>query len=111
MIRVTVSRPPGRRKSEDITEALLSGSRAAATARANAELDARGGPRERVTIEIDPQSGLQVNSLAEIVETRGQRWRGLIDGITMELRAEADDTGRMTITRSCTVAIERESEG
>ena len=108
-VTVTVKRGAGVRPGKTVTDSLLSGSMAAATARANAELDAAGSQREQIALEIDPQAGLQVNSLAEIVEISGQRWRGLIDGLTMELRAESDDTGRMTISRTMQITIEREA--
>lgn len=108
-VTVMVKRGAGVRPGKTVTDSLLSGSLAAATARANAELDAAGSQREQIALEIDPQAGLQVNSLAEIVEINGQCWRGLIDGITMELRAESDDAGRMTITRTMQITIEREA--
>ena len=108
MITVTVSRPPANRPGQDIADPLLSGSRAAATARANAELDANGSPRERVSVETDPQPGLAVNELIAVQEQGKAPWQGLVDSITMEITAAVDEQGRLSLTRAMRLEIERE---
>ena len=110
MITVTVSRPPANRPGQDIADPLLSGSRAAATARANAELDANSSPRERVSVEIDPQPGLAINTLVEVLEQGKAPWRGLIDSIRMEITASADEQGRLVLARAMVLEIEREEQ-
>lgn len=107
-MKVTVKRGAGSRPAPDIVDTLLSGSTAAANARGNALLDAQGSQRERVTVEIVPQTeGLNVNTVAEVVELDTARWRGLIDGIRFEIAARAGN-GQVQVSRSCTVEIERE---
>ena len=110
MIRIVVSRPPADRPGQDIADPLLSGSRAAATARANAELDANGSPRERVSVEIDPQPGLAVNELIAVQEQGKAPWRGLIDSIRMEITASTDEQGRLVLARAMVLEIEREEQ-
>lgn len=107
MVEVTVSRGPGNRPGEPIVEPLLSGSTAAARARANAELDSRGQHRETVTLEIAPRGDLRPGVLVEICES-GDRWRGIVDAVQYEIRAAQDAAGRMTIQRSCKITVERQ---
>ncbi len=111
MIRVRVIRGPGLRPGQDIVEPLLSGSEAAARERGRIELDANGSPRERMSLEIDPQPGLAPGQLVEVVEM-GQSgppvWRGVIDTISMEISAAPDDAGRLNISRMMRLEIERE---
>ena len=109
MTSVTVKRGAGTRPGQAVTEALLSGSEAAARARANAELDAAGSQRERAALEIAPLAGLAPGMLVEVREIGREPWRGLVDGIRMEISA-APDGGRMTLARSFSVEIEREEE-
>lgn len=106
-MKVTVKRGAGTHPAPDIVDTLLSGSTAAAKARGNAVLDAQGSRRERVTVEIVPQTGLEVNTLAEIVELDTAHWRGLIDGVRFEIAARAGN-GRLQVSRSCTVEVERD---
>lgn len=107
-MKATVKRGAGTHPAPDIVDTLLSGSTAAAKARGNAVLDAQGSRRERVTVEIVPQTeGLNVNTVAEVVELDTARWRGLIDGIRFEIAARAGN-GQVQVSRSCTVEIERE---
>ena len=107
IVKVTVKRGAGTHPAPDIVDTLLSGSTAAAKSRGNALLDAQGTRRERVTVEIVPQTGLEVNTLAEIVELDTARWRGLIDGVRFEIAARAGN-GQVQVSRSCTVEMERE---
>lgn len=110
MMSVTVVRGGGLHPAPDITDALLSGSEAAATARANAELDAAGSQRERVSLEVAPRPGLSPNSLAEIREIGRPPWRGLIDAVRIEIAASVDDSGRLTLARTMSVDVEREAD-
>ena len=107
-MKVTVKRGAGTHPAPDIVDTLLSGSTAAAKARGNALLDSQGSRRERVTVEIVPQTeGLNVNTVAEVVELDTARWRGLIDGVRFEIAARAGN-GQVQVSRSCTVEMERE---
>ena len=110
MMSVTIVRGAGLHPAPDISEALLSGSEAAATARADAELDAAGTQRERVSLEIDPRPGLSPNSLAEVREIGRAPWRGLVDAVRVEIAASVDDSGRLALARTLSVEIEREAE-
>lgn len=109
MITVTVKRGAGLHCAEPITEALVAGSLAAATARANTELDANGSQRERVSVEIVPLTGLAANQLVSVVEIGRPEWRGLIDSVRLEITAANDDAGRMTLARNMIVEIEKEA--
>lgn len=109
MITVTVTRGAGDRSGQPITDPLIAGSEAAARARANAELDAAGSQRERVTLEIAPQSGLAPGQVVEVREIGREPWRGMITSIRMEIAA-APSGGQMTLTRAFTLEIEREVE-
>lgn len=106
MVEVTVRRGTGNRQGEPIVEPLLSGSTAAARARANAELDSRGQNRETVTLEIAPQGDLRPGVLVEVWES-GVKWRGIVDAVHYDIRAAQDAAGRMTVQRSCKVTVER----
>ena len=107
MITVTVKRGAGDRPGQPITDPLIAGSEAAARARANAELDASGTQRERVTLEIAPQAGLAPGQVVEVREIGREPWRGMLTAIRMEITA-APQGGQMTLTRNFTVEIERE---
>lgn len=107
MISITVIRGAGDRPGQTITEPLIAGSEAAARARANAELDAAGSQRERVTLEIAPQAGLAPGQVVEVREIGRDPWRGMITAIRMEIAA-APSGGQMTLTRNFTVELERE---
>lgn len=110
MIRLIVSRPPADRPGQDIVEPLLSGSGVAARERGRIELDANSSPRERVSVEIDPQPGLAINTLAEVLEQGKAPWRGLIDSIRMEITASTDEQGRLVLARAMVLEIEREEQ-
>lgn len=107
MITITVIRGAGDRPGQPITDPLIAGSEAAARARANAELDASGSQRERVTLEITPQAGLAPGQVVEVREIGKAPWRGMLTAIRMEITA-APSGGQMTLARNFTVEIERE---
>ena len=107
MISITVIRGAGDRPGQAITDPLIAGSEAAARARANAELDAAGSQRERVTLEIAPQAGLAPGQVVEVREIGRAPWRGMITAIRMEIAASPQG-GEMTLTRAFTLEIERE---
>lgn len=109
MITVTITRGAGLHPAPDITEALLSDSEPAATARANAELDATGTQRERVSLEIDPRPGLSPGLLAEVREMDRPPWRGMVDAVRLDITASVDDSGRLSLARTMSVDIEREA--
>ena len=107
MITIRLIRGAGDRPAADISEPLIAGSEAAAIARANAELDARGSQRERVSLEIEPQAGLAPGQIVEVREIGREPWRGMIDSIRMEIAASPQG-GAMTLKRSFVLEIERE---
>ena len=109
MIAVTITRGAGLHPAPDVTESLLSGSEPAAAARGNAELDAAGSQRERVSLEVVPRPGLSPGLLAEIREIGGASWRGQIDAVRLEIAASVDDSGRLSLSRTMSVDIEREA--
>lgn len=109
MIEITVTRGAGDVQGETITEPILSGSTAAARARAIAELDTQGTDREMVSLEIAPPplEALQPGALVEIQEV-GRIWRGIIDSVSSEISAGQDEAGRLTLQRTCTITIEKQ---
>ena len=109
MISITVIRGAGDRPGQTITDPLIAGSEAAARARANAELDAAGSQRERVTLEIAPQAGLAPGQVVEVREIGRDPWRGMITAIRMEITA-APQGGAMTLARGFTIEVEREEQ-
>ncbi len=101
MIEITVSREPGDRQGDDITDALIT-SAAGARARANAEIDANMYNRTLVQstgpfrdVHIEP------GAIIETLDAEQQAWRGQVE------------RSAITITRSGntyqeTIALETE---
>lgn len=108
MIEVTVKRGAGDLPAPDIVEPLLSGSVAASTERGRIELNANGSPREKISADIVPMEGLSPNLLIEVVEQGAAPWRGIVDSLSLEISASVDDSGRLVVTRTVRVEVERD---
>lgn len=80
---IEVYRGAGDRPGDEIREALLHHSRAAAVARGRAELDAHAHPRLSTTLDlVAPRLDLMLGDLIEVNDAaQGVPWRGKIVGI------------------------------
>lgn len=101
MIEVTVKRGTGTRPAARIVEALLTGSRAALLARANAELAIASPDARTAEIEIWPSPGIQKGQIVTILESGCAPRTALVQAVRMqESRASADAPleRKMTLT-------------
>lgn len=82
-ITIEVYRGAGDRPGDEIREALLNHSRAAAVARGRAELDAHAHQRLSTTLNlVAPRLELMLGNLIEVNDAaQGTPWRGKIVGI------------------------------
>lgn len=105
-MKVTVTRGPGDRPMQDITEAILSGSEAAMRARANAELDAAWPPARTAEIEIAPRSDIRPGMIVEIVESGQPKRHALVRRVNIS----ESRSGTGALQRSMTITVEYREE-
>lgn len=101
MIEVTVKQGAGTRPAARIVESLLTGSRAALLARANAELAIASPDARTAEIEIWPAPGIQKGQVVTILESGCVPRTALVQAVRMqESRANTDAPleRKMTLT-------------
>ena len=90
MIEVTVSRAPGDRQGDDITDALIT-SEAGARARANAEIDANMYNRTLIQ-STGPfrDQHIAPGALIENLDTEQQAWQGQVERSAITMTRSGD---------------------
>mgnify|MGYP000921959321 CR=1 FL=1 len=101
MLEVTVKRGAGTRPAQRIVDGLLTGSRAALLARAEAELAASSPDARTADIEIWPDPSIQKGQIVTVLESGESPRIALVRAIKME-ESRSDVHGplarRMTLT-------------